>query len=116
MVAASARIEQRHSWDSYWYEWPINARGVLYYSRDVGSTQTESVYLLGNPLVVWPIFGFCIISLLLVVAYTRYRTDPLFYLTINPKYRLFFASTLYCCIVYALNMAPYIAVKRSCFM
>jgi len=48
MVSASARIEQRHHWDSTWNEWPANVRGVLYYSKDKGHTTSEMVYLLGE--------------------------------------------------------------------
>lgn len=39
MVVASARIEQRHHWDSVWWEWIFNLRGILYYSRETGESQ-----------------------------------------------------------------------------
>jgi hypothetical protein len=35
MLAANARIELRHNWESVWWEWPLNLRGLLYYSRDM---------------------------------------------------------------------------------
>jgi len=35
MLLASARIELRHNWESVWWEWPLNLRGLLYYSKDV---------------------------------------------------------------------------------
>lgn len=37
----------RHNWESTWHEWPLNSRGVLYYSKDVGQAYTAMVYLLG---------------------------------------------------------------------
>ena len=35
MLAANARIELRHNWESVWWEWPLNLRGLLYYSKDI---------------------------------------------------------------------------------
>ena len=34
MLSASARITLRHHWESTWTEWPLNIRGLLYYSKD----------------------------------------------------------------------------------
>ena len=48
MLSANARIAIRHGWESKWYEWPLNLRGLLYYSKDVADGMTESVYLIGE--------------------------------------------------------------------
>jgi dolichyl-phosphate-mannose--protein O-mannosyl transferase len=29
MLSANARIDVRHNWESVWWEWPLNLRGVL---------------------------------------------------------------------------------------
>jgi dolichyl-phosphate-mannose--protein O-mannosyl transferase len=34
MLSANARIDVRHNWESVWWEWPLNLRGILYYSQD----------------------------------------------------------------------------------
>ena len=34
MLSAHARIDVRHNWESLWWEWPLNLRGLLYYSQD----------------------------------------------------------------------------------
>ena len=47
MIRANARIDQRHHWDSVWWEWPLNLRGILYYSLEKQHGHTEMVYLLG---------------------------------------------------------------------
>ena len=47
MLSANARIAIRHGWESKWYEWPLNLRGLLYYSKDVEPGMTETVYLIG---------------------------------------------------------------------
>ena len=48
MLSANARIAIRHGWESKWYEWPLNLRGLLYYSKDREHGFTESVYLIGE--------------------------------------------------------------------
>ena len=77
MLSANARIAIRHAWESKWYEWPLNLRGLLYYARDgvegseggVGTTAT--VYLLGNPMVLWPMLAFIALTIVLVAFYLR---------------------------------------------
>lgn len=72
MLSANARIAVRHAWESYWYEWPLNLRGLLYYSRSDDSPElTNTVYLMGNPLVIWPVLALMILTILLVVFYLR---------------------------------------------
>ena len=78
MVRANARIDQRHNWDSVWWEWPLNLRGILYYSLELKHGYTEMVYLLGNPLVLWPVLFFVLLSAVLVLVYMRQRTRPKF--------------------------------------
>jgi len=34
MLSANSRITQRHAWETFWYEWPFNLRGLLYYGKD----------------------------------------------------------------------------------
>lgn len=49
MLSANARIAVRHAWESNWYEWPLNLRGLLYYSKNEDHPdKTNSVYLLGE--------------------------------------------------------------------
>jgi len=52
MIAASARIETRHPWESKWYEWPLTLRGILYWDGHQPHTKAK-IYLLGNPMIYW---------------------------------------------------------------
>ena len=45
---ANARINVRHAWETLWWEWILNLRGLLYYSKDAGHSYTNAIYLLGN--------------------------------------------------------------------
>lgn len=114
MVRASDGIVERHNWDSVWWEWIVNKRGVLYYSVDRFHTYTEGVYLLGNPMVIWGLVGFLGIAALLLLLFLRLRTDVAngFW----AAHGTFYCSITFCLIVYALNLLPYVAVKRSTFI
>jgi dolichyl-phosphate-mannose-protein mannosyltransferase len=117
MLSANARITQRHHWDSVWYEWPLNLRGVLYYSKDLGHTYTATVYLLGNPLVLWIVAAAMCVALVVMGVYCRSRR-----FSSLPEHAAFerwtpaFTVLIYCMLGYACNMVPYALVTRSCFL
>lgn len=114
MVRANAGILERHNWDSVWWEWVLNLRGVLYYSVDAKHTYTEGVYLLGNPMAIWFLMGVVAVSAVLLAVYARLRTDSSNNLV--QRHGRFFGAVMYCLITYSLNLAPYIAVRRSTFI
>lgn len=125
MVDASARITQRHHWDSVWYEWPLNIRGVLYYARGVTEkteqgpvSLSENVYLLGNPLVIWPVLVAMGMAVLTIASWMRFRTwaVPSVRAALEAGGNNPFVSIVFCAIVYVLNLLPYMAVTRSCFI
>lgn len=41
MIVSNANILEPHAWESVWWEWILNLRGVLYYSVDQGHTYSE---------------------------------------------------------------------------
>jgi dolichyl-phosphate-mannose-protein mannosyltransferase len=114
MLSANARIDQPHHWMSKWWSWPINARGVLYYSTDAGNNQQNLVYLLGNPAVVWLVLAGVLAGFGALFVYCRYRTgQDAFY----PNWARAFSSNLtYLCLVWLVNLLPYILVSRAAFV
>jgi dolichyl-phosphate-mannose-protein mannosyltransferase len=77
MLAANARIELRHNWESVWWEWPLNLRGLLYYSKDMpGAINRTKVRACRCPALPWRP------SLLRLAAHThtraRARSPPSF--------------------------------------
>lgn len=113
MVVGSNGITQRHPWDSVWYEWLLNLRGVAYYSHDYKHTFTAAVYLLGNPLVIWPVFVCIVSSLIFAGVYLRYRSWVL--LKMAP-FAPYFSAISFCAAGYIWNLYPYVFVARSCFL
>jgi len=115
MVRANARIDQRHNWDSVWWEWPLNLRGVLYYGPiDLeGDGLQTLVYLLGNPGVIWPVGIAVILSACLALVYLRQRTQAAFNYA---GHGAFWARIAWCQATFVLNLLPYVLVVRSCFI
>jgi len=109
MVVSNSNILEPHTWQSTWDEWVFNLRGLLMYSVDQGHTYTRAVYEIGNPLLIWFLFGVIVLSVVLLALWLRYRGDPNYRLK---QFDSFFRGVIYCLALYALNLAPYLAVKR----
>ena len=116
MLAANARIELRHNWESLWWEWPLNLRGLLYFSKDMGEGRTQTVYLLGNPAVIWLVGGLVGVAFLSSAFYLRYKHFRGNCGWLSRRVAPFFSATGYCLWVYVLNLLPYILVNRSAFI
>jgi len=123
MYVANKNITKRHPWDSRWFQWIVNWRGVLYYSEkaietdeldEQGNTikKTELVYLLGNPAVVW-ISGLCVLGFVLWLLFLiRYREKYASNTWIHQRFRI----GIFLLFGWASNLAPYILVDRSSFL
>jgi len=114
MLSANARIDTPHHWMSKWWTWPINARGVLYYSSDVEDDKQQLIYLLGNPAAIWLVLAGVLTGFVVLFMYCRCRAghDAFF-----PNWVRAFAATLaYTCIIWLLNLLPYILVSRAAFV
>lgn len=57
MLSANARIDVRHNWESLWWEWPLNLRGLLYYSMDKVGARGSCV--LSQPMLSQALTAFC---------------------------------------------------------
>lgn len=51
MLRANSAIETRHPWESKWYEWLYNARGVLYSDENFSRGRIERIYIVVNPVL-----------------------------------------------------------------
>jgi dolichyl-phosphate-mannose--protein O-mannosyl transferase len=118
MLSANARIDQRHHWESVWWEWPLNLRGILYYSQTIDSGpmsgMTKTVYLLGNPAVIWIVLVFIVSAFLFSFVFLRYREHR--EMQLRRMFGGIFTSIGYCLWTYMLNLLPYILVNRSAFI
>lgn len=51
MLRANSAITTRHPWESKWYEWLYNARGVLYSDEIAPGGLKERIYIVVNPVL-----------------------------------------------------------------
>lgn len=117
MLSANAGITTRHNWESYWYQWIVNWRGLLYFNQEEKSTgRWASVYLIGNPLVIWICAG-CVATFItgVLISY-RYRDKTLF--TGHTRESLQYATRTGVFLFWGwlINLLPYILVDRSAFV
>ncbi|MCH5264376.1 MAG: glycosyltransferase family 39 protein [Lachnospiraceae bacterium] len=53
MFSYHSKLEATHPYQAAWYEWPIMARPMYYYSQTVADGLREGISAFGNPLVWW---------------------------------------------------------------
>lgn len=115
MFTANAGITTRHHWESYWYQWIVNWRGLLYYNKQVGE-KWASVYLHCNPIVCWVCAVFVGLFIIGFLFSVRYRSVKIF----NRIRREELSFALRTCIFlfwgWLINLLPYILVDRSAFV
>jgi len=116
MLSANARIDTPHHWMSKWWSWPLNLRGLLYFSEDVDKTAQTArlVYLLGNPAVIWLVLVGVCVAFGFAFIYCRYRYDSA--LRLPRSWGAMMRVITYLCLVYLCNLLPYILVSRSAFI
>lgn len=64
-------------------------------------------------MVIWLLIPVVVVSALLLILWQRYRHEPAYGLA---RYSRFFRAVMWCLALYSLNLLPYVAVKRSCFI
>lgn len=115
MLRANSAIEQRHHWESAWYEWLYNARGILYIDEDAGAGKREMIYLISNPVLtvvsgLGVVFG---VVVLMATPALRRRcataADEAFVQRRGGIVGFFIVGWL-------LNLGPYIGVRRCTFL
>lgn len=118
MYAANARIKVRHHWESKWWQWIVNQRGILYFNElaeGEDSGKMRKIYLILNPAVsvitVASLVGFLVIALVIYIP--RRRNGRL-----GKKSRLpgFVARGTFLFAGYFVNILPYLEVSRCTFL
>lgn len=115
MFTANAGITTRHHWESYWYQWIVNWRGLLYYNKNIDG-KWASVYLHCNPIVCWVCavgVGLFIVSHLTSI---RYRNVKLLTGERQTAVRYAMRTCVFLFWGWLINLLPYILVDRSAFV
>lgn len=116
-LRANRRVRTRHPWESRWYEWPINARGMFFFIDQVSDSSQQQqlarvLYLIQNPAGALWISTAVLTSIVLLLLLQRYRT------LLSPKHHVFRAATVarFMLAGYIFNLVPYMFVERCYFI
>ncbi|CAN8071628.1 unnamed protein product [Agarophyton chilense] len=115
MFTANAGITTRHHWESTWYHWIVNWRGLLYYNKEMDG-RWASVYLHCNPIVCIICTASVVIFIMAKLFAVRYRNLKPF----KPQTRVLLSSAMRAGVFlfwgWIINLLPYILVDRSAFV
>lgn len=119
MLSANASISVRHAWESYWYQWVVNWRGLLYSSKQDLDGPTErwaTVYLMCNPIVCW-VCGLCVaVAISISLLLSRYRGSNVWEGENGENRKKAFRTSIFLVFGWLCNLLPYILVDRSAFV
>lgn len=108
MYTANAHIKTRHHWESKWYQWMINQRGLLYFSElDEESSKPQRIYLIVNPAVtVISLLSLLVFLIIAIVSYLPRRRSRR--MPPNSRIHAFAARGTFLFIGYVVNILPYV--------
>ncbi|CAN8076547.1 unnamed protein product [Agarophyton chilense] len=121
MFRANRDITARHPWESKWYEWLYNARGILYIDETTGEGLKEQIYLLMNPVLCVVTLGGVISSVLMIVlspwriSRLRKAGDEQSAVKAD-KLRQSSLQMGVFLVGWVMNLVPYVGVKRCTFV
>lgn len=115
MFTANAGITTRHNWESYWYQWVVNWRGLLYSNTSI-EDKWASVYLFANPIICWICAAFVGLFIFVFLFSIRYR-DAMWLKALRKESFLYARRTsTFLFWGWLINLLPYILVDRSAFV
>lgn len=119
MIGSNASIKKRHTWESKWYQWIVNWRGVLYYVLKSTNEKNESlraqIYLLGNPVVIYLVLVCVFVFSVLLFLAVRYR-QSLQKSTVLRKFKVLKGDGTFLLFGWLCNLLPYLLVTRAAFV
>lgn len=115
MFTANAGITTRHHWESYWYQWIVNWRGLLYFNKEIDG-KWGSVYLHCNPVVCLTCAACVAIFILVRLMSVRYRNTKIFKSETRMLLQNALRSGTFLFWGWLINLLPYILVDRSAFV
>lgn len=121
MYVANKGIKARHRWESKWWQWIINQRGLLFHNdsppvgdRVSGEEGSEKIYLIVNPAVTFitcvAILVFIVLASVWVVRKWR-RRIPVKSNKDRRRMHAFVVRGAFLLAGYILNLLPYIGMS-----
>ncbi|CAN8072070.1 unnamed protein product, partial [Agarophyton chilense] len=118
MYKANKGITVRHHWESRWWQWVINMRGLLFYNELNPQAQwaNERIYAVVNPVVTIVTLLWLLVFLFISCSLLVRRTKPSRNRTTNRKLRAFLARGWIFLAAFLFNLLPYLEVARCTFL
>lgn len=115
MFRANRAIKTRHPWESKWYEWLYNARGVSYYNTLTMDGKREMIYAIINPLLI-PISIIALIICTITICITPrvLRRAQTMGRERQVKQQRVKMGTFLC--AWICNIVPYVCIERCTFV
>lgn len=115
MFVMNVRIDTRHYWESYWYQWIVNWRGLQYYNKNMGDKWSK-IYVIFNPLVCagcsMLVVGFVVAR----IVFSRYRKARFFKSERCRSLREAVGKGTFLLCGWVCNIVPFIMVNRPAFV
>ncbi|CAN8065505.1 unnamed protein product [Agarophyton chilense] len=118
MVQSNASIKKRHTWESDWYQWIVNWRGVLYFlHKETKSEKTirTQIYLLGNPVVIYVTLVCVLVFIVIALLSARYRESVRRWKRYS-QLQWMRSTGIFLLSGWLCNLLPYILVDRAAFI
>ncbi|PXF48737.1 Dolichyl-phosphate-mannose--protein mannosyltransferase 1 [Gracilariopsis chorda] len=118
MYIANKGIKARHRWESRWWQWMINMRGLLYYNELNADNKmlNEKIYLIINPVVTAVTLASLLVFVGICVAVFIRKRDQSEKPTRSLNLQAFIARGSFFLAAYVLNLLPYLEVARCTFL
>eukprot|EP00741_Cyanophora_paradoxa_P012248 tig00020603_g11835.t1 len=119
MYATSSGNKTPHTWQSEWWSWPLNKRGIYYWQEQsspprkhpkTGEELFARIYLLGNPAVWWGT------SILVAISLVVGGAMLLFEVPFSAASQRYLSLTAFLLMEWLLNLLPYVPIKRCTFL
>lgn len=114
---ANRKVKTRHKYESKWFEWPLNLRGIYFLALKAPGFSEEKpninvLYLLQNPAGALVVAAAIAILATSTPVYARFRH------AIPPTHRIhsMYSTAVFLLAGYFLNLLPYIFVERCYFL
>ena len=113
MFLANRGIKARHHWESHWWQWVINQRGLLYYNENnEGLHAREKVYLIVNPAVTILTLISLVVFIRIVLDYAWKSLRDRKKWDLSRRMRGFLARGGFLLAGYVFNLLPYVGTSK----
>ncbi|KAG4306358.1 hypothetical protein PORY_000346 [Pneumocystis oryctolagi] len=111
MFRHNSKLKGHHPYSSYPLDWPLLNRGISFWTN---SSQTQQIYLLGNPVGWWFEISFIFIFVIVIILDQVLLRRGL--ILIRESRKLFYTYTLFFFLFWVIHYFPFYLMGRKLFL